>query len=386
MNLLIHKKLIYFVYLYFLLATGKILPFDEYNSILHIFVGGLNLLIFLIISIVSIKFRKYFLVGVVILMPVCFLMISSFLFSNNYLYALGKFEGFILVGLFASVISCKLIDKYGLNEFLDGYSKVAILMLLLTFLQRDAQGLYGRDGYFLFNGPIVFGWLMGLAFIYSMYLYVSGRRKIHIFYALSFFLAVVISQSKGPLFAVLVSMVVLIFNGLVRKDNISFIYKLIVFGVILGFGYGYIFDYIISINPRFEAIIRFIRGNLVESDSGSIGVRLDFIYESTELWKKNPLFGVGLGNWGEGVGYDEYRYPHNIFAEIIVEMGIFGLVVLSAFMLIAFFRSPFIVQLSIIYFLICLSFSGDASYWRFLIFFPLALVISKFSKINWIKL
>lgn len=66
---------------------------------------------------------------------------------------------------------------------------------------------------------------------------------------------------------------------------------------------------------------------LLESDAGtSAGERIDLYAATITLWTENPIFGQGIGSWpvlmGPSVGQE---YPHNIFLEVMAELGLVGL-------------------------------------------------------------
>jgi O-antigen ligase len=48
-----------------------------------------------------------------------------------------------------------------------------------------------------------------------------------------------------------------------------------------------------------------------------------------QLLPDNPIFGLGPGGWGKHVMIGDYRYPHNIFIELIIEFGLFGVLFLA---------------------------------------------------------
>lgn len=69
------------------------------------------------------------------------------------------------------------------------------------------------------------------------------------------------------------------------------------------------------------------------------GARMSMWLGSVPLWMDNPLFGSGIGGYPIIMGYGDFRsYPHNIFLEIMVELGSVGLF-LFAMLLFVGFRS-----------------------------------------------
>src|SRR5690606_3743121 len=69
-------------------------------------------------------------------------------------------------------------------------------------IYKGTLGLDDRGVRFFINGPIVFGWIMGWNFLICLYLFFKGfRRWLVACGAVAFFLAVLWTQSKGPLIA-----------------------------------------------------------------------------------------------------------------------------------------------------------------------------------------
>ncbi len=68
------------------------------------------------------------------------------------------------------------------------------------------------------------------------------------------------------------------------------------------------------------------------SEDGSVLYRLSGVLQSLNLFLANPVFGVGVGNYGWlhcGVKGD-FIYPHNIIAQILAELGIVGILIFLA--------------------------------------------------------
>lgn len=81
-------------------------------------------------------------------------------------------------------------------------------------------------------------------------------------------------------------------------------------------------------------------GNLDKMGS-SVTARVDLFKKSIDLISADfikPIFGYGIGSYGVITnGIDERSYPHNIFLEIIVELGLFGFAIFLFYMYFNFF-------------------------------------------------
>jgi O-antigen ligase len=63
----------------------------------------------------------------------------------------------------------------------------------------------------------------------------------------------------------------------------------------------------------------------------SASVRMHLFSEATRLWSQAPLLGQGIGSFSLlTLGEDIRLYPHNLFLEVMAELGIIGLVMMGA--------------------------------------------------------
>lgn len=363
-------------WVYFLIATGKIFPFDENDSSVHILVGGGNLCLFFLLMTVNKRYRELVVKSFAWMMPIFLLMLVSMIGSRDVAYGFSKIEGAVFVSVAAASLVGVLVERLGNIKFLQYFVGFSSLMLIATIFQRAAQGLGGREGLFLFNGAILFGSLMGMNFLASFYLFYLTRLKYYIFLSACFVGAVLWTQSKGPLVAVFLAGFFLYLYCFGREAlSFKFILK-VVFGFVIVFlFYEYVFDYFSTSDSRLLALVRILKGEMSDSDSGSVDVRVGALVETFSLWLDYPFFGVGIGNWGYYLGSDGLKYPHNILGETVSEFGLFGFFVVFCFFSVLFLRSRVINKVFLLHFFICLSFSGDASYWRLIIFYPLSYLI-----------
>ncbi|MEO1996864.1 MAG: O-antigen ligase family protein, partial [Planctomycetaceae bacterium] len=71
----------------------------------------------------------------------------------------------------------------------------------------------------------------------------------------------------------------------------------------------------------------------------SAGVRVEYYYSAYLIWFDQPAYGGGIGSYPVKLGMADARnYPHNLFLEIMAELGTVGLFLFLA-MLIAAFRN-----------------------------------------------
>lgn len=134
--------------------------------------------------------------------------------------------------------------------------------------------------------------------------------------------------ARGPFLALLASFIPVLYYMLhFRKDSVRINGKvniLIGFSALIAAYLFYIFttDKIPSTIRRLFVIVE------QENMGASAGSRFDHYKFGIQLWKEKFMLGHGIGSWPLLNGsIDTTSYPHNIFVEILVELGIIGLLI-----------------------------------------------------------
>ena len=112
-----------------------------------------------------------------------------------------------------------------------------------------------------------------------------------------------------------------------------------------------------------------------DSTGGRID-RLSFSYDSIIGAPWNHIFGQGIGSFGIlFTGVDAREYPHNIYLEVLFELGIFGLIPFLLFTLIPFwFKCNTFYKVFLVYYFLNALKSGDlTSLW--ILFLAYGLVV-----------
>lgn len=145
-------------------------------------------------------------------------------------------------------------------------------------------------------------------------------------------IVVVLSSSRKALFFVCIPILfVYIFN---HKDNFMKTARKIIFAVLL---IGIVYFAIINIpilydmvGHRIESMIAMLLGNTSAADASSI-TRFRLISWGMEWHKQKPLVGYGIDNYRAVLqiyhpDYPSSYYAHNNYVELLVDVGIVGLV------------------------------------------------------------
>jgi len=144
--------------------------------------------------------------------------------------------------------------------------------------------------------------------------------------------------ARGPFLALLVALMVPIFTEsraleghlLALRPQAAWL-SLAVAGMVAVVGY------LLWANPEAVATVRRLAVLLTPSGGVSASARVYYFSSAFALWEQSPIFGNGVGSWPVlAWGLDTRGYPHNLILETLSELGLTGLLFLSAVAAIAF--------------------------------------------------
>lgn len=370
----------FFVYLavfifYLSMVSGGVIPLTN-EGIEKPLVKILVLVLFLI---VLVAWRRYLfgktLLAVFGVSSAAILLVASF-GTEDVTYAIEKLDAVVFGSVLASALLIMLVRRLGFHVFLSVLINVGVIILLLTVAYKYNYGFFDRNVRFFLNGANVFGWLMGLFAISSLYMVLNGGRKSYLLFAGVFLSAVVWSESKGALISSVMSLFLLGLLGIRGAKYLMFIFLVIPSLVLVTPNLISAVSYYFP-ESRVLAIVRVMEGAVSEVDEGSISVRQYLLNDAIEAFQEKPLMGIGLGNFNQysSLGFD---YPHNAHVEVFMECGVFSGLLYLCFVIFGLIRSPLFFRIVAIYFLFASAFSGDIGYLRYAFVFILSgLVFSR---------
>lgn len=294
--------------------------------------------------------------------------------SENVHYAIAKSSDLLFGTILAFLLGSRLLLRHGWNRFYSAMIMSGLLILSLTVLYKAIFGFWSRDVRFFLNGPIVFGWLMGMMTILSILMWERTSRRIFLLVAFPFFFSVVWTASKGPLIACLAILVGrpllgLIFRRRGRHRALLLLVLVLTSSLLAWIEFGErIYD------TRFGATMRFVQGDVQERDEGSVGVRMLMLAETMDAVRERPVSGIGLGNW-DSYSSAGFQYPHNQHLEILVELGAIVFIFYVSFLALGLFMGEPDLRWLVIFLLLVGSFSGDIAYLRYPLFFLLLAIL-----------
>ena len=310
----------------------------------------------------------------------CFLVCALILLprlldSENVHYAIAKSSDLLFGTILAFLLGSRLLLRHGWNRFYSAMIMSGVLILFLTVVYKAIFGFWLRDVRFLLNGPIIFGWLMGMMTILSISMWERTNRRVFLLLAFPFFLSVVWTASKGPLIACLAILISRPLVGLIfrRRGRYRALFLLVL--ILSSFLLAWIEFGEQIYETRIGATVRFVQGDLHERDDGSVGVRMLMLAEAVNAVRERPVSGIGLGNWAS-YSSAGFQYPHNQHLEILVELGAIVFIFYVLFLALGLFTAEPDLRWLVMFFLLVGSFSGDIAYLRYpLLFLLLAILV-----------
>lgn len=329
-------SLIFLLSACFELAVGRI--YDDRLSIYGVNLSIIISLFFFITSIILLSSIKKIILNktkvVLFSFFILLLIINPILWSiygaNE--YGIAKFLNFILITIPIAII---ILEKFQYDDVKNIFLiLLGVVFLLLLFALTGFFETPRPDGRIsiLGGGPIIFGRWMGFGVIALFFLPIKKKYIFRLIFILIFLVYCLISGSRGPFIALLLSFIFYFFLNF-RKIFLRLSVLLLLLSAIF-FSTNLYKD--ISELGRTDRVFLNIakRGGSSESTQ----TRYELAERSYDLMLKYP-FGVGAGNWQfKANQYNPthlmaHEYPHNLFFEIINEYGVLVGILLFLFIL-----------------------------------------------------
>ncbi|WP_419813544.1 O-antigen ligase family protein [Bacterioplanoides sp.] len=291
--------------------------------------------------------------------------------------ALAKVDGVLIGGIILYCTWRTGLLLYG-ERFIDMFIQVGLLFLFLTFMYKLNAGFWDRGVRFFINGPNVYGWILALLSILSIYRFSLTKNKRYIVFILLFVVAIFWTQSKGPFVALIGGgFAYMLVSGGVKHLLVALVSFLVIVLTL------WLND---LIPARYLVFFNLMDSNFLQDNYGSIGIRFSMLIDGINIFLNNMAFGIGMANWDLYSSTSESNgpisHPHNIVVELLAEHGAAGFLLFGFTLLAIFVKTTKLGKAVVAIFLIGLMFSGDMTYWRLLYALPLALMPIKNVKWN----
>ena len=246
----------------------------------------------------------------------------------------GKYKMELLVWCLVSIF----IVSISLNNLRELHYLIlfTIIQMIIGILINGLTFDSSRTGA---GEPIVAGRMGGIIICYAIY-YVSEKNILLRTFLFGIgFLIVYLSGTRTVFIAlVLIYFIAKFFNF--RKLALAINFKSLKYlaSSILLFGALYVLIFIwnifrldTSLLHRFEHSFSYLNADILSINSSF--TRIEEWISAVQVWRDNYYFGIGIGGFGYVFhGFDERMYPHNIFLELLCEMGIIGFLIFIYFM------------------------------------------------------
>ena len=335
------------------ISISSITNYSLRSFILKIAASGI-LWFMIVIDIKKTKFNyksfvksRYFKRLLTILIVFSLLLSTTLSYSFNPLFGVQKLIGFII-----STIPTIIAFSYLLKTNNDTRYKVFIITItvaavfsvfvILILQPFSYHDMNIKD--FTSWSHVIYGRFIGTVYLIILFYYLNTKSKTLITYIPLAFAVIIIGVYLSGLRAMILGVLILtpitlLISFLQKKVSIKRIAGLVVAIIVSA-------TVIITVMPGNEILTGRLENlqdieDLQFNSDGPILTRYHFYKVSLEIIREYPILGVGLGgfrNYKNDIATQTRKYPHNLFLEFAVELGIPG-ILFCAFLLYLIFSS-----------------------------------------------
>lgn len=256
--------------------------------------------------------------------------LSSLIWSSNPIYGTNKLIGLVMIELPLICSAIILGSTYG-GKFLQVLEFCFILVGILLAIFFFSTGPFSYTNTLNDYGytHVGYGRLVSYAFLLAMIGTMLKKSFSPLIIIAAAFLGsgLILSGLRGALIAVLVTMGIFFYNrSFTELKNAAF--RLFSLGLLI-FLFVYFQPALYKNIEKRIANLSTVAAPKGEVD-GSITARIKAYEISFNMFLEKPFFGQGIGGFNQVYKNNELpktiEYPHNLFAEIIVELGLIGFI------------------------------------------------------------
>ncbi|EPY07187.1 O-antigen polymerase [Paenibacillus alvei TS-15] len=261
----------------------------------------------------------------------------SLIWSPSQIYATDKVSKMLTLVLWSIIGSSWIIasEPKRVQRFIMALGIFSLWIAgegILTYAASGGKGFvnvmggtYLGAGQISSLGAIVFMWQLLFGQREALYklfsLFSFGICMFHLF----------VGGGRGPLLATFLSLLLPMLYSIRLEHNRMYVrrYSLLLLAMIAG---AISTAVIWSASPNPPQTLLRLSLLMPGSDGigGSASARVSYAGEAGDYWLRSPLRGNGIGSWPVLSQMDDFRdYPHNLFIEVMVELGGIGLLLLA---------------------------------------------------------
>ncbi len=256
-----------------------------------------------------------------------FLLLYLFFFVFSISYSISKQTSVdkalgMVYNIFFPIGLLMVTSKYSINwgnienRFVNGIKKYSNFILIFFFFlmllgfTEKGDDFEGRDTIIGMRNAIWCSRFVGFFVLAHIIVFVRKRKLnlIDLFALLSALFIMIKSGSRGPLLAILIVAFLIVFPQIKAR------YKIILIAIFGGI---------------FEAFVLFSSRSFVSGGEDYSGLARIEMYNKVFDVESLSYIGTGIGSFSQFLGGDDIlSYPHNLFLETYVEIGLIGLLII----------------------------------------------------------
>ena len=272
------------------------------------------IILFLILSLISVVSGFNVARGVLFYFSIVYNVVFIFYLYYNFLYYYGPrrfmkiFRSTMYFQFFLLLLQFGLIMAFNYEiPFMPSYG--------------EFKGIHRFSLWFY--EPSYFATYVSIWLCVSLYFFLIVNKKNYILDVILSLIMLVISTSTSGFVAIAVTFVLIYLLWILKSISIKKILFL-VFIIVAIIAFRLIFSHLFDI---------FISRLFNSSLDSSTGGRVSMWFETYGVFKDNPWFGVGPGNYGLYLGFDTAYVPSNVTLDMMATLGIFATIVFYALFL-----------------------------------------------------
>lgn len=252
------------------------------------------------------------------------LLVGNYIDTNQYGFTKSIEFSFYVFFLILIIDTC-IQERKDLINLIKSFYFIALLMALTSIAMGIVTNTLFTDRLtFLNSGSNTFSRMMFMGLSANIFLILSSKRGLAKYFSLWIFLAAIfLSGARQTILGTVILVILFLLITSVKTKKIEGKSILKFTGLLSFLITPIIFLWPFIQESRFYSRILLL---FSEDKGDSINVRTWLIEQAFLYGRESYLFGNGTGSFA--IKMPEYIYPHNIFAEIFMENGLLGLMIL----------------------------------------------------------
>lgn len=326
-----------------------------------------------------------------IILFIGYLLLNLFMRGIHNVNSWMKLVEFIIIAVVCILIFMYELNRDDIKKIIEIFFIINSILFVILLIRYSNHWLYRMSiGWRISTKGLNATWLgRFLAETAVMAFFALNNKTMKAIYNIILFILIVATGSKSVIIGLLVIYMILMYNSMkkfLEKRKKEERKKIILVVVAISIP---ILSIALMVFLKYIPMDFIMKRLLSESSYGGAG-RTATYAKAIELFKLNPIFGCGIGNYFYQYEVHKFTYPHNIILEFLTELGVVGGIFIVAFLyrlyrcILKIYRDEkvmFLILMALMYFINAM-FSGNMTLSNFQFYIFSALIIKFSSKIN----